>query len=137
MCVGAENMGYFLIIPFRLAQLPGGGGRESQRLMGYARLLAEMYNYAVVGSPTVFETLHLLLNSGHEVYGKIPYPGCFDVRGLLASCRQESRSSKLEVCDSTGGWWRDVLVCKLDVDAETDHRFYTSLDCTSSLSFFR
>lgn len=48
-------------------QLPGGGGREFQRLVGYARLLAEMYNYAVVGSPTVFETLHLLLDSGHEV----------------------------------------------------------------------
>lgn len=48
-------------------QLPGGGGREFQRLVGYACLLAEMYNYAVVGSPTVFETLHLLLDSGHEV----------------------------------------------------------------------
>lgn len=48
-------------------QLPGGGGRESQRLVGYARLLAELYNYSVVGSPTVFETLHLLLDSGHEV----------------------------------------------------------------------
>ena len=35
--------------------------------MGYARLLAELYNYAVVGSPTVFETLNLILNDGHEV----------------------------------------------------------------------
>ncbi|CAN0483839.1 unnamed protein product, partial [Ectocarpus sp. 12 AP-2014] len=39
----------------------------SQRLVGYARLLGELYNYAVVGSPTIFETLHLLVDSGHEV----------------------------------------------------------------------
>lgn len=60
---------YFLCYFFFVLhnQLPGGGGREFQRLVGYARLLAELYNYAVVGSPTVFETLHLLLDSGHEV----------------------------------------------------------------------
>lgn len=52
---------------FPLRQLPGGGGGESQRLVGYARLLGELYNYAVVGSPTIFETLHLLVDSGHEV----------------------------------------------------------------------
>ncbi|CAM9564743.1 unnamed protein product, partial [Hapterophycus canaliculatus] len=55
-------------------QLPGGGGRESQRLVGYARLLAELYNYSVVGSPTVFETLHLLLDSGHEVPPEMKQP---------------------------------------------------------------
>lgn len=52
---------------FPLCQLAGGGGGESQRLVGYARLLGELYNYAVVGSPTIFETLHLLVDSGHEV----------------------------------------------------------------------
>ncbi|CAM9681409.1 unnamed protein product, partial [Ectocarpus sp. 8 AP-2014] len=51
----------------RAIELPGGGGGESQRLVGYARLLGELYNYAVVGSPTIFETLHLLVESGHEV----------------------------------------------------------------------
>lgn len=74
-------------------QLPGGGGRESQRLVGYARLLAEMYNYSVVGSPTVFETLHLLLDSGHEVCKSQNLIFCFFV--LDFCCAGGSGGGKL------------------------------------------
>lgn len=62
---------YIMYIQTTLLKLPGGG-RDSQRLVGYARLLSELYNYAVVGSPTIFDTLHLLLDSGHEV--RLVYP---------------------------------------------------------------
>eukprot|EP00752_Nemacystus_decipiens_P014194 g12623.t1 len=72
--VAVKAVDAVLEVLHRGIELPGGGGREFQRLVGYARLLAEMYNYAVVGSPTVFETLHLLLDSGHEVPPEMKQP---------------------------------------------------------------
>lgn len=41
--------------------------REIQRLLGVARLLGEMYNYAAVSSALVFELLYHLINFGHDV----------------------------------------------------------------------
>ncbi len=40
------------------------------------RLLGELYNYSIVNSPIIFETLYHLINFGHEVpaYMKMPQP---------------------------------------------------------------
>lgn len=40
--------------------------RDHQRLIGYVRLLGELYNYAVLTSSFVLETLYFFIQYGHE-----------------------------------------------------------------------
>lgn len=39
--------------------------RDHQRMIGYVRLLGELYNYAILSSSVIFDTLYVLINYGH------------------------------------------------------------------------
>ncbi|CAN0161797.1 unnamed protein product, partial [Discosporangium mesarthrocarpum] len=41
--------------------------RDFQRMIGYARLIGDLYTYEVVSAPLIFQLLHTLLEHGHEV----------------------------------------------------------------------
>jgi hypothetical protein len=39
--------------------------REPQRMLGYARLVGELYNFQVISAQLIFELLYRLINFGH------------------------------------------------------------------------